>query len=310
MARVHYWSFLVNELGEPIGNAEVSVYLAGTTVDAIVFTDEFRSDVVSISPQILTRSNGYFEFWISDLDEGVNGYDPMIPQKFKVSWEKQGIASGTVDYVDIFPATTYVNPVDETDYINIEKDKTVSNRLANIWNEHANHDVVVHGFPVHGMVQIDISEADEVYNKIPCNKNGFDWENHRNSTVQSFHPSAGTPHNLVAYDDTSQDVVYNKVINNLLSYTVRTTREDLNILAASLHSDIWTIVTSNWIDNHDGSYSYTINHNYNVSFLNVTCWDTDTNNISRVDEIKQIDSNNIRITVYDNTLNLSIRISN
>ena len=127
MARVHQWQFLMNEVGEPIENADIYVYLAGTTTPTFVYTDEYSNDGVNTTPQLKTLSNGYFEFWIADNSE-LHGYETT--QKFKIKWDKTGITTGEVDFIDIFPATKYVEPVDETDPFSVVKDKTLSNQLA------------------------------------------------------------------------------------------------------------------------------------------------------------------------------------
>jgi len=43
MARTHYWNFLLDEEGRPIQNAEVWVYLAGTSTAAELYNSETGS---------------------------------------------------------------------------------------------------------------------------------------------------------------------------------------------------------------------------------------------------------------------------
>jgi hypothetical protein len=114
---------LLNKEGQPIENADVSIYLAGTNTDATVFLDEFSSSSVSTSPQVITNENGYFEFWLPDPNSS-SGYS--ITQKFKIYWDKTGIETGYIDYVDIYPTSS---PVNETDSDEV-KDKSISNLLA------------------------------------------------------------------------------------------------------------------------------------------------------------------------------------
>jgi hypothetical protein len=164
MARVHYWSFLVNVEGQPIEGADVSIYLAGSTIEALVYNDEFSSSSTSITPQLESTTNGYFEFWLPDTNSD-DGYDTT--QKFKVLWEKTGIASGYIETIDMYPT---FSPVNETDSVNSTKDKTVSNALAYLWEEHRldfNH-------LAHGISEIDISDStDIVKDKLLSNYLGY-----------------------------------------------------------------------------------------------------------------------------------------
>ena len=100
MARIHFWSYLLNEEGQPLQNADVTIFLAGTEVPADVYLQEAGGTFTDDDPQLTTNSEGYFEFWIGDVNE-VAGY--ATPQKFKLSWEKVGVATGIIDFIDILP---------------------------------------------------------------------------------------------------------------------------------------------------------------------------------------------------------------
>jgi len=100
MARIHFWSYLLNEEGQPLQNADVTIYLAGTVVPADIYLQEAGGTYTDTAPQLTTNSEGYFEFWIGDVNE-VAGY--ATPQKFKLSWEKIGVATGLIDFIDILP---------------------------------------------------------------------------------------------------------------------------------------------------------------------------------------------------------------
>jgi hypothetical protein len=131
MARTHFWHYLQNEEGQPVNEADVSVYLATTTTPAWVYLSESSGTAVDTDANpISTRDDGYFEFWIADADD-TYGY---TGQKFKITWTKPGIIDdGYVDFVEINLATA---EVDETD-IDETKNKTVSNALAKSWSEKA-----------------------------------------------------------------------------------------------------------------------------------------------------------------------------
>jgi len=103
MARVHFWSYLIDEEGIPIQGADINVYLSETTSPAMVYLSETTTTVTNTLPQTTTNHEGFFEFWIGDINEPA-GYS--VPQKFKITWEKTGVAEGYIEYVDILPPAT------------------------------------------------------------------------------------------------------------------------------------------------------------------------------------------------------------
>jgi hypothetical protein len=131
--KIHYWQFLTDELGEPIEDAEIYVYLAGSSSYADIFLTETATSAINSYPGssnvITTDSNGFFEFFIGDEWETQYGYEST--QKFKVSWYKAGIANGDIDNISIF--TSSITSVDETDDTDTSKNKSVSNSLAKGW---------------------------------------------------------------------------------------------------------------------------------------------------------------------------------
>ncbi len=100
MARIHFWSYMLNEEGQPLQGADVTVMLAGTIVPADIYLQEAGGASTDVAPQLVTNSEGYFEFWIGDVSE-IAGY--ATPQKFKLVWEKAGVSSGLIDFIDILP---------------------------------------------------------------------------------------------------------------------------------------------------------------------------------------------------------------
>lgn len=189
MSRYHYWQFLVNQEGQPIKNAEIKVYLAGSNTAAYVYRSEFGSDGTSDTPQVYTNKTGYFEFWLGDSTE-LNGYP--IGQKFKLQWDKENVASGSIDWVDIYPG---FEPVDETDSTSTIKNKLVSNELAYDWQDHISHqDVSTTSKPTFRQIEItdDAFYDNEVVKKqyVDTLAQGMVWQN----PVNSFYdPSGGLP---------------------------------------------------------------------------------------------------------------------
>lgn len=99
MARAHFWSHILDEKGEPVQYADVSIYIAGSTSPAYVFLEEVGSLPQNAVPQLKTTRTGRYDFWVGDVSE-YRGYPQT--QKFKIYWEK-GSDSGTIDYVTVLP---------------------------------------------------------------------------------------------------------------------------------------------------------------------------------------------------------------
>ena len=166
--RVHFWQTLRDDSGGPVGGATISVYLAGTTTPATIYTDEIGGQIVNTAPQLKTNSAGFFEFWIGD-DTELYGYD--ITQKFKIAWDKTGLVSSYIDYVAIVPAPLPSSTtVDETG-TSIVKDKLVSNYLAKTWTDHVND--VSH--IIHGIAECDTTSTDSIKNKLVSNAQTKNW---------------------------------------------------------------------------------------------------------------------------------------
>ena len=166
--RVHFWQFIRDDAGAPVGGADVSVYLAGTVSPATIYTDEIGGQTISITPQIKTNSAGFFEFWVGD-DTETYGYP--ITQKFKIGWDKAGVISSSIDYVSIVPAPLPVlSAVDETG-VSVIKNKLVSNLLAKGWQDHVNNTTHI----AHGILECDPSSSDATKNKTVSNAQTKAW---------------------------------------------------------------------------------------------------------------------------------------
>jgi hypothetical protein len=105
MARSHYWQFLLNNEGNPIKNADIYIYESGSETSAYIYGSENGGVASNTTPHLRSNSLGYFEFWIADKNEN-NGYLPAT--KFKIAWSKPGIASGYIDFIDIFSPEAYI----------------------------------------------------------------------------------------------------------------------------------------------------------------------------------------------------------
>lgn len=253
MARVHYYSFLLNEEGQPIQDADVTVYLAGTNTPAVIYKDEFGGETASSAPQITTNSRGFFEFWIGD-DGETYGY--LKSQKFKIAWSKVGVATGYIDWINIF---ANIIEVDETDSSSTSKNKTVSNALAYGWEQHKIHDIRFDGYalPIHGIEAADEedgSDADnwtseqERFNKLINNKMAYQWDKHSDYTFDgtNAHPDTkhDTAHGLEGVDVTDTDTTKNKLVSN---YVIKNLQDQIS----SNDSDILNVPT------RDGTRGFT-----------------------------------------------------
>ena len=84
--------------------AKVSVYLAGSTTPATIYTTADGPNYISQTPQITTNKYGEFEFYIDQ-----NDYSGT--QKFKIVCEKPGYETKTWDNVCILPTTQEVDNI-------------------------------------------------------------------------------------------------------------------------------------------------------------------------------------------------------
>lgn len=342
MARVHKWYFLVNQAGEPIEGASVWITLAGTGgktgVPAWIYFDEFGSSGTRTVPQLTTLENGYFEFWIdededfdvcntSEVDDATaTSYG--FNQKFCISWDKPTIASGLIDYVDIFPPNRYFQPADLTSCSDTLMNKVVSNELACLWNEHSTADIRVDPYRsaptlIHGFELLDTTEPNDIANKIITNNQGWLWDIHEASTVHEFALSGfwelggqqitDPPHDIRKLDTTDTGVQWskwNKVVSNEYMYNIE---QDL----AAIKFDIFTIssaltagVDAIWSLGADG-YETTLNHALDIEFPNVTCYGRYGSEwmLMKTAEVEYVNTNNLKITINHDIVHMKVRVS-
>ena len=141
MSRGHFWMYLLNEEGQPVSGASITVQEMGTGYPyAWVYSGETGGVPTQTSPQTTTDTTGYFEFWIGS---GADTHAYTGSTKFMVSWAKPGvITAGSVTNVEVIAPSQEVT---ETDNVDTTKNKMVSNQLAYSWNNRAK--VVVTGVP-------------------------------------------------------------------------------------------------------------------------------------------------------------------
>lgn len=165
MARIKYWQYILDEEGRPVENATIKFYLTNSETPADIFLHPTAGTPTDTdSYNLKTNGDGYFQFFIGDEWETNGGY--VASQKFKLVWSKAGIATGTINNIDILPQ---IFQVDETDNTSLEKDiknKLISNELAYKWTNHV--ESLYGSFP-HDINPVDISDTNTDKNKLVSN---------------------------------------------------------------------------------------------------------------------------------------------
>lgn len=140
---------------------------------------------------------------------------------------------------------------------------------------------------------VDETSTSEYKNKLISNYLTKKFNDHVDETVAE---NPGEVHGLEHCNilDTNTDVnklVSNKILNDLYNRVQNFTIQNLN-----------------WIDNGNSTYYVTLNHNIGKEFVSVTCWNTTSKLLYTPLSIYSVDENNTKITVNDNSLNISVVI--
>ena len=333
--RYHWWGFIVNEVGEPIENAEITVKLAGTDVLANLYYDEFgntnSADAALIEgPQLTTLSNGYYEFWVGDVTEPF-GY--RNDQKFTLEWIRLGVAHGMIEYINVFPLGLQTDPAAILDCTSPSTvmNKLISNYLACKWDMHSDS-TVIDGegdfISVHGLDFVNVNELDTIKNKLVSNYYGWNWEKHRESTTQTPTPSAGNlpwdgrPHNLDEVNPLDgSDSLRNKLVSNIDIYDIHLGISTLrgysdgrdDILQGQITQNLaqilttldtsragwWEIFPAMWNLYRYDTWTVSIAHDLDIYYPFVQIYDKDTGKVVPTTEIIFVDNNTIRIDIQN-----------
>lgn len=215
MAKIKWYSYLLNEEGQPISGADISIYLANSDTPAKIYTSETGTTATSTVPQLQTNEDGYFEFWLGYIDDD-NAYNHH--QKFKISWYKSNITNGYNDYISIVPPDLNETwaPVNEDGY-DTTRNKTISDNLARGWEEHRTFT----DYYIHGIEAVDETDTNTVINKLVSNKLAKDWEDHKDNMSYFVH-------GLSAVDETDTDTTYNKLVSNDLAKEWEDHKDDMS----------------------------------------------------------------------------------
>ena len=215
MARKHYWQFLVTDEGNPIENAQISIYVAGTEDPVYVYNDEVGGTVTNLAPQTVTSRKGFFEFWIADQNEP-NGY--TLDTKFKIAWSATGVSTGYIDYVDVF--STAWEEVDVTDS-NQTRNKAVSNFLAKGWQDHIESELPL--VSVHGLDMVNELSTDGNRSKLVSDYMAYMWDYHTKRQWNGTDASVVNPnqapdvHGILSVDETDTNTDKNRLVSNFLA---------------------------------------------------------------------------------------------
>lgn len=168
MARIQYWQFIIDRNGRPLQDAQVRIYLAGTGIEATIFTHpEFGTFTTSSQADLKTNDNGYFEVWFGDQWEVAGGYEAQ--QKFKVQWSGKDI----VETIENLTPFSPLLPVDTTDsgLTASGLNKLISNRQGKKWDDHV--DSVVPSAAPHDLAPVNLFSRNTVQRKVISNKLGY-----------------------------------------------------------------------------------------------------------------------------------------
>ena len=266
MARVHFWQFIINEEGQPVEGANISVYAAGSTTPLTLYTSEAGSGTVSSPPQLQTNADGFFQFWLGDTVEE-NGYPRDL--KMRLRWESPGIETGDIDHVDIFSGYLEVELGDSSS----ERNKTVSNLLATSWENHKNSQEHI----IHGIREVNPVDTNTKRNKTVSNLDAKGWEDHKNS------PFGDEPHGLEPVDEWDTSPTVNKLVSNALLNS---------ILTDYVHTA--TVAIGDWVASGE-SYYYDIGHGMNDDWPIVQIYSQSTRMVVVPQNIESIDVDTTRI---------------
>lgn len=172
MSRVHFWSFLKDEQGRPIPDANLKLYLTNTLTEATIYATRAASatDVLDQSTWS-TNTSGYFEFYIGDAFEVAPNVGFDHDTLFDLVWSASAHDPAAVGIIDNFQPLWQVFPVDET-LQGTTRNKMISNQVAFKFDD---HEATTYITEPHNVVEVnELDPSNSTKNKIVSNKMFFD----------------------------------------------------------------------------------------------------------------------------------------
>jgi len=258
MARVHYWQYIVDEEGRPIGGVQIRFYLADiTNTEANIYANSTVGHQTTTSAiNLVSNEEGYFEFWVGDEWELNGGY--ASTQRFRLEWIRTGMREGVIDNIDLFPPLYQVN-------------ETITGQV--------------------------IAEEAVRRNKLISNRLAYNWEQHVEKMVP-YSPSADAPHNIQPVIICDPDTEYNKVVSNELMnkiYTLAVSASTISLDASAADIDYSRIPLDHPWNASGALYYADVTHNLNNQYPILQVVDTTTNSLVIPEAFESLNLNSTRV---------------
>jgi hypothetical protein len=230
--RKHFWKYLINSSGEPVEDARIHVFLTSEVTkddlessrisnnsfididnSAYVYVSTTKNDSIynfnsSNIIEIITNSDGFFDFYIADKEEDVSAYGYDYNTYFTIAWIKSGVSIGIVENIQLFSLKLEVNETDSTGLHAERKNKLISNKQAYEWETHKNSS---YNDNVHEIYPVDKTNTNIIKNKLVSNNDIKILQDH----VNDLNITGGNVHNQYLRVDATKPMTSNDLITNL-----------------------------------------------------------------------------------------------
>lgn len=222
MARIDYWQYLLDRKGRPLQDAQVRVYLAGTSTEADIYLNAtFGSVTRSSTEDLKTDKFGFVQFWIGDEFEVEGGYH--VDQQFRIVWQND--VDSIVEEIDNLYIYSPVRKIDLSDDVrgdpsNRDLDKVISNAIGYKWERHV--DSIVPSASPHDLHPVEFFDLHGKKNRVISNKLGYQmYEMAERATITPIDISAAR-YSSQAFTsltfDVSTGMYYADIMHNYNNY--------------------------------------------------------------------------------------------
>jgi hypothetical protein len=115
MSRIHYYGRIRDSYGNIKADISVSIYLAGTTNAATVYTVITGGDPISVAPQVKSDSDGLISFYLDESYDVDQLFDIKIDN---ITYSNISMTFGVGDMKKSIYDANNSGVVDETERIN------------------------------------------------------------------------------------------------------------------------------------------------------------------------------------------------